>query len=157
MSKTIDFPTPELAVTVISIEDTNKILTIFNPRWGSFTLPMTKRKKWIDPEVPAGNRHEDLVLSATRAAAEALGKTLPANSPPQLLLKEIDYRQSDSEGVWKVYLLNIFGLRVPSGAVLTPDTTVEWLSPHDFAAREPISPTARYVIACLGREGKLPQ
>lgn len=151
-----NFPRPELAVTIIAVEDSDRILTTFNPRWGSFTLPMTKRKSWIDPQAPAGNRQEDLVMTATRAAAEALGRTLDKATLPHALLKEIDYRQSDSEGIWKVYSLYLFGLKVPQATGLAPGIIGEWLNPTGFRNRDPISPTARYVIDCLDREGQLP-
>lgn len=152
----LDIPTPSVAVTVIAIEHTDQILAVLNPRWGSFTLPMTKQKRWIDPEVPAGKRWEKLELAATRAATEALGRTFNAAALPVPVLKELDCRQSDAEGIWKLYALHIFGLKVPAGTGVAPCTIAEWLTPADFGTREPISPTSRYVIACLQREGKLP-
>ena len=151
-----DFPTVEVAVTIISKRRSKRILAVFNPRWGSFTLPMTKRKYWEDPKAPAANRPEDIVISAVRAGAEVLGTTFDHALLPKLLLREAHFHQSDSEGKWKRYDLHIFGLQVSAKTRFAPCTFVEWLTPADFAAREPVSGTARFVIALLQKEGKLP-
>jgi len=151
-----EIPTPSVAVVLIADEETNKILTVFNRRWASFTLPMTKQKKWMDPAVSSGRRVEKLEITATRAAAEVLGKAFPSTALPVPLLKELDCRQSDADGVWKIYALHIFGLKVPAGTTFAPCVAGQWLVPAEFRVHEPISSTARYVIECLGREGKLP-
>jgi len=147
---------PEVAVTVIA--HGARILGVHNERWGVFTLPMTRRRAWQDPEISPVLRQEEWEITATRAAAEVLGRTFPKKTLPKPLLdpnETRDYRQSDADGVWKVYHLRVSGLAVEDTR-LAPGVFGEWLAPDDFREREPISPTARYVIDKLRLQGRLP-
>ena len=148
------FQTVEVAATVIAAG--GSILAVYNPRWGSFTLPMTKRKKWQDPNLPLGVREEDWRVSAARAGAEVLGRTLSPKALPNHLLDIQEYRQSGEDGIWKIYQLHVFGLTIPIETKLAEGILADWLAPSDFADHEPISSTARYLVSCLEQSGKLP-
>ena len=49
-----DFPEVDVAVALIVRRE--RILTTYNPRWGAFTLPMSKRRSWNDPNVRVQGR-----------------------------------------------------------------------------------------------------
>ena len=155
MSKDV-IPRVEVAVVLIAIRDTDQILSVHNPCWGAFTLPMTKRRTWEDPAVRVGRKAEDWLAAATREAAEKLGRTFAPNELPVSLLQETEYKQSDVDGIWKMYCFHIFRLPVPSGTICARNVNGEWLTPGDFRKRVPISGTAKYLLDCLRREGLLP-
>ena len=69
-----DIPRGRLAA--VAITRGPEYLTVFNGKWGVFTLPMTKRRTWSDPRVPASDHEEEPLDAAIRAAAEALGRPL---------------------------------------------------------------------------------
>ncbi len=150
------FPELVVAVTVITQMESNRILAVWNPRWSAFTLPMTKQMRWQDPNAPAGDRVEAINRTAVRAAAEVLGKTLEPTVLRRLMPEERQYGQSDSDGTWKLYRLNIYGLSLVEDIGLPVRVAAEWLTPEQFAAREPVSNTARYVLAELNAHGMLP-
>jgi hypothetical protein len=148
------FQTVEVAVTVLAAG--TRILAVFNPRWGSFTLPMTRRKKWQDPAMALGMREEDWSVSAARGGAEVLARTLGPQARPQQLMEIKEYRQSGEDGIWKVYQFRIFGLAIPKESKLAGTILTEWLTPAEFADHEPVSSTARYLVSCLQEKGRLP-
>jgi hypothetical protein len=150
MAKASEFPTVEVAVALIAKGE--QILAVYNPRWGSFTLPMTKRREWQDPEVPHARRHEDWVDAAARAGAEWLGRTCE----PEFVLDDPGgYQQSDRDGAWRRYHFQVFRVEVEGEPRLVEGAIAEWLTPVQILSRRPISPTARYVIAKLKEGGKL--
>ena len=65
-----DIPEVEVAVAVIQLAD--RILAVYNPQWRCFTLPMTKRRKWVDPnpEVKSKTREEDWLVAATHSSIQ---------------------------------------------------------------------------------------
>lgn len=144
----------EVAVTVLGCR--SDVLAAYNHRWGSFTLPMTRRKKWQDPTVDLGVREEEWSTAGARAAAEILGRTLPPKQCPKLISELKEYRQSGEDGVWKIYSFQIFALPVPPNIQLMTGVVAQWLSPADFLENQPISSTARYLISHLREKNLLP-
>src|SRR5258707_6987400 len=156
MAKAIAMKIPKVDVAVVLIKNAERILAVHNPRWGAFTFPMTKRRTWKDPEISAGIRHEEWGVAATRAAAEVLGITFAPGSIPTPVTELRNFKQSDFDGKWKLYNLHVFQLTLADDAHLAQVVNAEWLPPDDFKKRQPISPTARYVIDHLLLEGLLP-
>lgn len=155
------FPMVDVAVTVIM--HGKYFLAVYNRDWGAFTLPMTKRRRYEDPNVEGGIREEEWVHAASRAAAEWTGRT--STSGPKVLLEIAEFRQGDRDGKWKRYHFQVFLLPLDEKPSLVPGAIAEWLTPDDFLNknRQPISPTARHLIQelkgkCIidrGEEGNL--
>jgi len=147
------FPQVEVAVAVIT-EDA-RILAVYNPLWSSFTLPMTKRRAWQDPDIGPANRQEDWGDAAARAAAEWLGQT--STAAPQLLAEIPEYRQGDRDGVWKRYSFQVFQIPPGTHHGPRPGAISQWLTVNDWLDpnRRPISPTARDLIKHLQAEASL--
>lgn len=147
---------PEIEVGVAIIRHQGKVLLVYNPRWGAFTLPMSKRHERADPRLPDGRHVESYQSAAARAAAEVLGRTVPAfPSEPAFVLPKFD--QSDSDGQWKRYCFQAFELELPADfdpqrpGSLAPGAVVEFLTDVEVGdmSRMPISDTARDLIAQL--------
>ncbi len=175
---TTDLPMPEAQVAVVIIAFGKEILLPFNPKWGAFSLPMTKRRKWFDPNFGGQERLEEWRAAAVRASAEVLGRTFDQNELPVPLadLKDLQQMEPDSglvgylkdliivdfkpsvreQGLWKRYELHIFALAL--GQKETPATgmAAEWLAPPDYKKRHPISPTATRILDHLAHKGLLP-
>ena len=143
----------EIAAVVIACQ--GRILAVHNARWGSFTIPMTKRRRWQDPAVLSGVREEEWSITATRAVAEVLGRTLPKEELRKSLSQVRQYKQSDIDGIWKLYDIEIFQFKVKEEPPLAPGVIAEWLTPGEFQAREPMSPTARFLLKELAKGKKL--
>src|SRR5581483_12277456 len=92
----IDIPRVDVAVAIIVRRD--RLLISFSLPWSSFTLPMTKRRLWQDPQIPAATREEPWVEAAARAAGESLGQTF--TQAPEYLADLAEFRQGDRDGVW---------------------------------------------------------
>lgn len=134
-------------VSVVLVTRGPRLLTVFNPSWGSFTLPMTKRRVWSDPSLPPANREESWKAAAARAVAEALGHSISLASLEQVA--EIpEYRQGDRDGVWKRYHFQIFRLALREEAEAKSGVTAEWLTVDELLDpdRAPISATARDLV-----------
>lgn len=131
------------------------LLAVFNPSWG-FTLPMTKRRQWQDPSISEGVRKEEWVHAAARVAAELLGRTLAPDEFPKQLAEIKQYQQSDADGIWKIYELQIFGLKFRDKDKLASGVVAEWCKPKEFGERQPISGTARYIVSELSSKELLP-
>ena len=146
---------PVVEVSVALITWRRRILSVFNPRWGAFSLPMTKRRQWIAPRAPKSPRTEDWLAAATRAAAEALGRTLSAGRINGPVLRLNGYTQSDSDGLLKEYHFRVFHIPVDATVELLGGAVTEWLLTAQFADpdRVPISPTARLLVAKLAADG----
>jgi hypothetical protein len=150
MCEESQFPVVNVAVTLIVHDE--KILVVWNPRWGAFSLPMSKRREWHDPRVPASHHGEDWLDAGARAAAEYLGQTCE----PELLLDNIDeYQQSDRDGAWKRYHFQVFRISLADQPELVAGAIAEWLTPEEVLNRRPISLTARYLVGKLQEVKKL--
>ena len=148
----------EIDVAVMLIARGDKLLAVYNEPWMSFTLPMTKRRLWQDPDSGPVGRREDWADAAARAAAQWLGRTLaPAPSTPLLDLPR--YEQSDCDGVWTRYHFQVFGMVLKGQERVIPTAISEWLSPAQFLDenRRPLSATARYLIGQLQDRGSFEQ
>lgn len=163
-------PLDSAAVAVAVICRGPFILAVYNPDWGSFTLPMTKRRVW-DQDPESGTRYETWIDAAMRAAGEVLGRTLareevlpgtfarPDLDSPEPLLELNDFVQGDRTGVVKHYSFTVYGVSLPLDVEprLAPGVVGEWLHAADFAARRPISQTARKLVEELTSRRLLPK
>lgn len=142
-NQNLSFPQTEVAVALIIRRDL--LLTIFNPRWGSFTLPMTKPRRWADPSATRV-REEPWIDAAARAAAECLGRTLTEEL--RLKLDLTQYWQGDATGEVKQYHHQLFEIQVPPDTQFMAGVVGEWLTPSEILDpnRRPISGTARYLV-----------
>jgi hypothetical protein len=134
-------------VSIVVVTRGPRVLTVFNSSWGSFTLPMTKRRNWTDPTVPSSDREESWKEAAARAAAECLGRTVSLDAL-EFVADIPEYRQGDREGLWKRYHFQLFRLGVPDGTEVKSAATVEWLTVDELLDpnRVPISSTARDLL-----------
>jgi hypothetical protein len=142
-------PLPSLDVAVTLIRRGPRVLMILNASWSAFTLPMTKRREWQDPNIPRGHREESWVDAAARAAGECLGRTFTAE--PVLRESLPEFLQSNRSGVWNRYYFQVFEIPWPENDEIRSGAVFEWLTPAEILdeARRPISPTARHIIARL--------
>ena len=142
-------------VVAVLLTRNGHVLTVFNPRWGAFTMPMTKRRTWNDPAA-GGRRDEAPQQAAVRAAAEALGKPLPPGQWPQRLEVDVEpYQQSDRDGLWKRYTFHVFWLPLDgplADAQPRPwdNAAFVWVSAEEIQSWEPVSLTARHVLDAAG-------
>lgn len=145
---------PLLDIAAVLVMCHGRILMGFNAQWGAFTLPMSKRRSWEDATTAKGKvREEKWEDTATRAAAEWLGRTLVVTPDP---LGEIgEFQQSDRDGKWKRYHLRAYRLEVDPDIQPRASAPTEWLLPAQIldTARGPISPTARHIVAELRAKG----
>jgi hypothetical protein len=132
-------------VAVTLLVQGGNLLAVYNPKWSAFTLPMTKRRQWRDPEFPQV-REEEWVDAAARAVAEWLGRTITV--APVVVDDLGGFAQGDRDGVWKRYNFHVFRVALPAGAAPVAGAVWEWLTPAQMLDpnRRPISPTARYVV-----------
>ncbi len=141
-------------VAVALIKHRGCVLAVYNPKWGSFTLPMTKRRQeHEDPAVHRPKPEEGWTDAAIRAASEWLGRTMTAE--PEFLCDIPKFDQTDHDGVWRRYSMKVFVLALEAEPDLAHGANTEWLTLEDLAdeKRRPISPTARRVASELTKEG----
>ena len=147
-------PLMDVAVSLIMKGD--RILMVYNEKWGSFTLPMSKRRVWTDPSSKeGGERAEDWEDAAIRAATEWTGCT--STAAPEFLLDLAEFQQSDRDAKWKRYHLQVFKVAVGEDLEIPPGRVTEWLAADDIVdeERKPISATARHIIAELKLGAKI--
>ncbi len=132
-----------------------KILSVFNPKWGAFTFPMSKRKFFHDSALSAAATPEKLERAAARVAAEVLGSSFAPGKFPQPLLIIKGFEQSDADGVWKLYEFFLFKLQVSEPLRLAPGILAEWMNPQELKTHEPVTHTARYILDQLNEKGLL--
>jgi hypothetical protein len=145
-------PTADVVVTVIYHED--KILLVFNPRWGAFTLPMTKLRQWPYGDAPTPARVEDEADAAMRNVGECVGRTY-AEAPRRLHEDIIELDQGDRESRSKRYQYRVFGMPM-TATDLGPGVAGEWLRVDELLdeRRRPISKTARSLVRQLSADAK---
>lgn len=131
-------------------------LSNFNPRWGAFTFPMSRRKGFLEKTVSLAATPEPLDRAAARVAAEVLGCTFPPEAFPKFLCDVKEFEQSDADGVWKLYHIHVFGLELPPGTDPVRSVVTEWLTAEQLKTREPVTHTARVLLRELAAAGKLP-
>ena len=146
-------PFPHVEVAVAVITRGNRVLVVYNPLWGSFTLPMTKRRQWDDPTTTGGTKHEEWRDAAARAAAEVLGRTFTAKElPEEADLGPVEFQQSDRTGEYKRYHFQVFKITLAEDVKLVDGTIAALLSRVEILdkKRAPVSPTARLLLKRLG-------
>lgn len=130
-------------VAVALVTDPNRrVLLTWNENWGSFTLPMTRRR--------GRQRKESPTRSVLRAAADALGtpvRLAESSRGPKPLLARLD---SGRQFLDKIYAYHVFHVEPhPDFAdrlqIRQPHI---WLSPHLVLSGvyEPISESARFIL-----------
>ncbi len=145
----------EVAGTIIACGE--QMLVVNNIKWGAFSFSMTKLRRRQDPALGIGMHLEQPQAAAIRAAAEVLGRTLAEHELPSLLHEVKEYRQSDADGIWKLYNLHIFQMTLPKRpAIPGAGLEIEWLTATELRNRQPVSSTVRYLLTCLEEQGKLP-
>ena len=138
-------PSVEVVATLMLQGD--KLLSVFNPRWGAFTFPMSKRKFFKDAVVSEAATPEKLNRAAARVAAEVLGRSFLPDEFPSPLLEIKDFEQSDVDGIWKLYTIHVFTLKLSEGVCFAPGLVAEWRTPKELETREPVTHTARFILA----------
>jgi hypothetical protein len=125
-----------------------RLLTVYNDSWGAFTLPMTKLRNWQVGLDAAQVRWELGSEAALRNVAECLRAT--TDREPGLLMDYGNLMQSDRTRRINHYAFQIFGIEVDRQEA-APGVVAQWLTPDDILdpARQPISPTARKLVAGL--------
>lgn len=142
----------DVAVTVIHCQ--GKVLAVYNPRWGMFTLPMTKVRWEQSAAHTEVGRRRAWFVAAVRNVMESLGITTIHRV--NLLSELTDIRQSERDGSVNHYHFKIFHFPLHELPVSCP-VVAEWLKPSDFIdpARQLISPTADLLIRHLQYEAQL--
>ena len=148
------FQVVEAAALLIMKKD--RILAVYNEKWGAFTLPMSKVRPW--EEIGGDPKKRNLSTgreAAVRSAAEWLGRTIVDPVVPLMICGE--FLQGERDGQWKRYNVWVYKLAVADDVCPRQGAITEWLKADDFLddKRDPISPTARHVIAELQIRGKL--
>lgn len=153
-------PNPLMAhnveVAAVLFTSSGRLLVTHNPRWGSFSAPMSKRRRWQDPQIPLGVREEEWHITAARVAGEVFGRTFLPKHLPKPFHELRQYKQSDIDGLWKLYNFHLFHLPLAKKLPLAPGVIGEWHTAAELAAVEPVSPTLRFLLQHLDEEGKLP-
>jgi hypothetical protein len=148
-------PLPAVDVVVTVIYHSEQVLLVFNPKWGAFTLPMTKLRQWPYGENPSPARSELPEDAAMRNVGECLGKTFLEGS--QSLRQEIiELAQSDADSAAKRYLYRVFAFHALDTA-LAPGVAGEWLRINEILdeQRRPISKSARSLVRQLATDAKV--
>jgi hypothetical protein len=153
MSKKNEFESVEVAVTLIV--KGSAILAVFNPQWGAYTVPMTKRRSWQDPNTVNGPHLEDWEDAAIRARSEYIPGT--TTDSPRFLLEIPEYQQSDRDGKWKRFRFSVYKMAVPENIASLTGLNCVWLSTDEFldARRRPISKTARDIVNQVKAQAEL--
>ncbi len=147
MSNPTPYPLVDVAAVLILDATGKKLLVDYNPRWGGFSLPMTKLGA-VPAAVPQGaSAPEPADRAAVRAASEVLGRPIaPADRPVRLNHDVPPYHQSGNDGEWKRYHYHLFALKAAFTPQPLPGHVAVWLTPDELASHEPVSPTARHVL-----------
>jgi ADP-ribose pyrophosphatase YjhB (NUDIX family) len=136
-------------VSVVLLEQDGRFLVVWNDKWGSFGLPMTKRRTMVDPDLPDTEQEETWVDAAIRAAAECLGRTL--TQEPRDILSIPQFERSQRDARWKRYSYHVFLLKLEGQDLLAGGKVTQWLTMEELGnlRRRPISETVRQIVAEL--------
>ena len=135
-------------VAVIVIWKSAMVLTIFNDKWGAFTLPMSKLRKHYDPLNPSEVHIEDRMDAAIRVAGELRGRTFAKNECPKYLKTTTEMRQSDRTGEFKLYTFHVFEMSMYPDEKLRESLIFEWLQKQEILNNTvfPVSSTAKFIL-----------
>lgn len=151
-------PTTDVAVTLIR-NSKNEVLLVYSEKWGSYTLPMTKRRKPLPGDDESVGEAEDWLDAAARNVVECLGR--PAIPKPVLKTPVPESHFSKREQITKDYLFHVLEERFrdsdsdPGEGHVGPPDCVNPKTPHVWAKPEqilqrlirPLSHTAHDLIA----------
>lgn len=152
---------PRLSVAVTVITRQGRILAVHNPKWNSFTMPMTKlrnEEEWLDAAIRAAAETLDCVFRISpdpekpfRAHCTLADIDGRGVGPLDRVLIMADYIQSLRDSKNKVYNINVFWIDLDMEPQLAPGVRARWLTPQQFCddAVRPISHTARDVVKFL--------
>jgi len=142
---------PKVEVGVALIRKGNRILLVYNDRWGAFTLPMSKRRIWANVDDPDRPLEEAWIDAAARSAAEVLGSTCALD--PEPIIEVEGERQGDADGILKEYRFQVFKLDVNAGGPSVLGKMVDWLTAEEIIGvqRRPLSVTAIRIVETLRR------
>src|SRR5688572_19902230 len=104
---------PQIETSVVLIERAGKILAEYNPKWQSFSLPVSKLRRRLGCGEPT---RETPLDAAIRAAARAMGRPLsPSRLPEPVPLDgaEAAYLRSGRDQQTKRYTYHLFTLHAP--------------------------------------------
>jgi len=148
MSKEFTHEYEKVEVVVNVITKPGLVLTIFNEKWGAFTLPMSKLRKHHDPLNPEDVWIEDRLDAAIRVAGELRGRTFTKGEFPKYLYTTTEMRQSDRTGEYKLYTFHVFQMDLHPNERLRENLIVEWLEKDSILTDSvfPISPTAKFIL-----------
>ncbi|OWK43752.1 hypothetical protein [Fimbriiglobus ruber] len=146
----LPYPVIEVAVVLITDPRGERLLADYNPDWGGFTLPMTKRRNPGHADEPWAQEAESPLAAATRAAVEVLGRPLPPDRLPVPLPFELPpWEVSLRDGGWKRYTRWPFALVADGTPHPLPGHVALWLTPAEFEKYEPISPTVSQILGAI--------
>ena len=134
----------DVAVTLI-LKD-NSFLLVYNEKWGTFTLPMTKRKLPENQETADEDDCEDWPDAAARPVVECLGRL---SRPTQVLedfLPESYF--SSRRQTPAIYRYKTFKVYFEDGDQIVAKTPTVWLTASEILKGDwhPISQTAKDII-----------
>ncbi len=154
-------------VAVVAITWGKRILTVYNEKWRSFTLPMTKQREWLDPAFPGRPaRREDWVHAAARAATEWLGglvttKASAEEEKPRFhhmreVLIAASLSQGDRDGLIKKYNFRVYQMDFERKPKVHMDSLTKWLTVEEIldSQLQPISDTARFLVSSLDENAR---
>ncbi|HEY9174001.1 MAG TPA: hypothetical protein VI136_17105 [Verrucomicrobiae bacterium] len=116
---------------------------------------MSKRKFFRDAVVSEAATPEKLNRAAARVAAEVLGRSFQPDEFPSPLIEIKDFEQSDADGIWKLYTIHVFMLKLSEGVRFAHGMVAEWRTPKELETREPVTHTARFILARMAEQGLL--
>ncbi len=139
--------TIDVAVTLIR-NAKNEVLLVYSEEWGSYTLPMTKRRQPSPGDTETAGEAEDWLNAAARNVVECLGR--PAIPVPVLKTPVPESHFSQREQISKNYLFHVFEERFDESldCVIAKNPYV-WVLPDQILKRliRPLSHTAHDLIA----------
>ncbi|HUG92276.1 MAG TPA: hypothetical protein VML55_15660 [Planctomycetaceae bacterium] len=134
----------EVAVTLIRNQD--RLLLVYNDRWGAFTLPMSKRRVPEGAAAADDSEAESWLDAAARPVAECLGRL----SRPRPVLEDFlpEGHFSLRRRAHAIYRYRVFEVLVEEGDRVVARTANQWLTAREIVSGEfhPISPTAVEII-----------
>jgi hypothetical protein len=144
---------PDVYVRAVAITRGNSILTIFNEKWGGFTLPMSKKRTKPHSTKPEQIIEESSQDTAIRATVEALGRPLgPHELPERHVVHTLDpFNESGRDGVWRCYHIELFQLELAPGETPKPlgGVPIAWMTLEEMEEFKPVTSTAVYIARAM--------
>ena len=147
MSDAGTFPVIQVAVTIVQRADF--YLVEYNPKWESFSLPMSRQRRVMTAGVAVTETPE---TAAVRAAAKVLGRPLNAAQFPRLVPLRSPYARlrSGRDGKTKDYRYSVFAMRVSDPVVRhSLGWHTLWMRPEDLATHIPVSESVKLLLKHL--------